>query len=104
MLIVQRNCGKEYECTISTLEAGLCLDAAVLCIQEPYLGDRNISHLDLIYTGLQTRTTEKDLKVLTVVRKHILNHVVINNQTDLVSHPYCLVLDIKNFILGLERS
>ncbi len=29
MLVIQQNCGKGYECTISALEAGLGLDAAV---------------------------------------------------------------------------
>ena len=35
------------------------------------------------------------MRVLTVVRRDILNKVLIENRTDLVSHPYCLVLDIK---------
>ena len=30
-----------------------------------------------------------------VVRKDILNKVIIDNRTDLVSHPYCSILDIK---------
>lgn len=34
MIVLQQNCGKEYESTVSALEAGL--DAAVLCIQEPF--------------------------------------------------------------------
>lgn len=33
--------------------------------------------------------------MLTAVRKDILNRVIIDNRTDLVSHPYCSVLDIK---------
>ena len=32
---------------------------------------------------------------MTAVRKDILNRVIIDNRTDLASHPYCLVLDIK---------
>lgn len=39
MLVIQQNCGKGYECTISALEAGLGLKAAVVCIQEPFLGN-----------------------------------------------------------------
>ena len=30
-----------------------------------------------------------------VVRKDIANNVILDNRSDLVSHPYCLVLDIK---------
>lgn len=44
MFVVQQNCGKGYECTISALEAGLGLDAAVVCIQDPFFGSRSISH------------------------------------------------------------
>ena len=35
------------------------------------------------------------MQVLIAVRKDILNKVIIENRTDLVSHPYCIVLDIK---------
>lgn len=35
------------------------------------------------------------MQVLTVVRKDILNNIIIENQIDLVSHPHCIVLDIK---------
>ncbi len=44
MLVIQQNCGKEYEGTISALEAGLGLDAAIVCIQEPFLGNQDIIH------------------------------------------------------------
>lgn len=44
MLVVQQNCSKGYECTVSVLKAGLGLDAAVVCIQELFLGNRSISH------------------------------------------------------------
>ena len=35
------------------------------------------------------------MRVLMTVRKDILNKVIIDNRTDLVSHLYCSVLDIK---------
>lgn len=35
------------------------------------------------------------MRVLIAVRKEILSKVVIENRTDLVSHPYCMVLDIR---------
>ena len=45
MLVIQQNCGKGYECTISALEARLGLDVVVVCIQKLFLGNQNISHL-----------------------------------------------------------
>ena len=95
MLVIQQNCGKGYECTISVLEARLGLDVVVVCIQEPFLGNRNISHSGFNLYWLSGTDDCKDMRVLTAVRKDILSKVIINNRTDLVSHPYCSVLDIK---------
>lgn len=35
------------------------------------------------------------MQVLMAVKKDILHKVIINNQTDLVSYPYCFDLDIQ---------
>ncbi len=99
MLVVQQNCGKGYECTISALKAGLGLDAAVVCIQKPFLGNRSITHSGFNLYWPSGTDSRKDMRVLAAVRKDILNRIVIDNRTDLVSHPYCLVLDIKELLL-----
>lgn len=39
MLVVQQNCTKGYECTISALEAGLGIEASVVYNQEPFWGN-----------------------------------------------------------------
>ena len=95
MLIVQQNCGKGYECTIAALEAGLGLNASVICIQEPFLGNRSIAHSGFNLYWPSGTNNRKDMRVLIAVRKDILSKVVIENRTDLVSHPYCMVLDIR---------
>ena len=97
MLVVQQNCGKGYECTISALEAGLGLEAEIVCIQEPFLGNRAISHSGFNLYWPSIIDNRKDMRVLTTVRKNILNRVLLENRTDLVSHPYCTVLDVKEF-------
>ena len=35
------------------------------------------------------------MRVLTAVRKNIISRVIIENRTDLISHPYYMTLDIK---------
>ena len=35
------------------------------------------------------------MRILISVQKDILNKIIIENQTDLVSHPYYIVLDIR---------
>ena len=77
MLVVQQNCGKGYESTISALEAGLGLNAGVVCIQEPFLGNKDLSHAGFnLYwpSGVHDR---KDNRVLVTVRKDILNKIIV---------------------------
>lgn len=95
MLVIQQNCGKGYECIIGALEAGLGLDASVVYIQEPFLSNRNLSHAGFNLYWPAGTTNRKDKRVLIADRKDILSWVVFEHRTDLVSHPYCMVLDIK---------
>ena len=37
------------------------------------------------------------MRVLMIVKKDILNKVIIENLIDLVSHPHCIVIDIREF-------
>ena len=43
MLVVQNNCWGAYAVTIAALEAGLEIGAAMVCLQEPYVG-RDFGH------------------------------------------------------------
>ena len=79
MIVVQYNYGKGYESTIFAFEAGLGLNAAVVCIQEPFLGNRSISHSGFNLYWPSGTDNRKDMRVLTAVRKDILNKVIINN-------------------------
>lgn len=95
MLIVQQNCGKGYKYTISTFETGLGFNISVICIQELFLANRSLAHAGFnLYWPFRTYN-QKDMQVLIVVKKGILNRIVIENRTDLVSHPYYMVFDIK---------
>jgi len=44
MLVIQHNYRKTYATTIAALETGLTLNAALICLQEPYVGQNYISH------------------------------------------------------------
>ena len=44
MLVIQYNCGRSYESTIASQETAIGSEAGVVCLQEPFLGKRNISH------------------------------------------------------------
>ena len=104
MLVIQQNCGKDYECTISALEARLSLKIEIACIQEPFLGNRHVSHSGFNLYWPSGTDNRKNMQVLTAVRKDILNIVLIENRSDLVNHPYCLVLDIKELHLRSGKA
>lgn len=40
---------------------------------------------------------KKNMRVLIAVKKDILNKVIIENSTDLVSHSNCIILDIREY-------
>lgn len=69
-----------YECTISTLEAGLGLNSRVVCIQEPFLGNRDISHSGFNLYWPSGTDNRNDMQVLMAVKKDILSKVVIENR------------------------
>ena len=94
MLVIQQNCGKGYECTISVLEAGLGLDVGVVCIQEPFLGRKNLAQSGFSLYWPAGTHDRKDNRVHITVRKDLLNTTIVENRMDLISHPYGMVLDI----------
>lgn len=95
--MVQQNCGKGYERNISALEVGLGLNASVVYIQKSFMENRNISHAEFnLYWPFGTEN-RKDIRVLMAVKKDILSKIVIKNRTNLVDHPYCIVLDVREF-------
>lgn len=97
MLVIEKNYSKKYECTISIFKAGLDLDTSLVYIKEPFLDNRNLSQMRFnLYQPTET-TNKKDMQVFIAVQKDILSKVIIEHQISLVSHPYQIVLDIKNF-------
>ena len=92
MLVVQHNCGRGYESTIASLETAISVEAGIVCLQEPFLGNRNITHSAFnFYWPGGSRT---DARVLTAVKKELVNKIIVENRTDLVNYPYFLALDI----------
>ena len=77
------------------LEAGLGFEVLVVCIQEPFLGNRSLVHVGFNLYWPSGTDNRNNMRVLTAVRKDILNKVIIENRINLASHPYCIVLDIK---------
>ena len=93
MLVIQHNCRQAYPITIAAFETGLKLNAAFICLQEPYVGINSFSH-----PGYEIKLPEKgenkEKRVLIAIRKDLLTKVITEARSDLVNHPYVLALDI----------
>jgi hypothetical protein len=93
MLVIQHNCRKAYAITIAAFEIGLTLNAAFICLQEPYIDIHSFSYL-----GYKIRWPEKgknsEKRVLIAIRKDLLAKIITESRSDLVNHPYFLAIDI----------
>jgi hypothetical protein len=93
MLIIQHNCRKASAITIAALETGIKRNAAFICLQEPYVGQIPISHPG--YTLYWPETGKQNEKRVSIaVKRDIMAQIIIEARTDLINHPYTLVLDI----------
>lgn len=79
------------------------LKAEIIYIQEPFLGHQKILQSGFNFYWLSRIDNQKDMQILTVIRKDILNRVFIENCIDLVSHLYCFILDIKKLHFLLKK-
>lgn len=104
MLVIQQNCRKGYEYIISTLEAGLGLNAGIVCIQEPFLDKKNLAHAGFSLYWPVKSYDRRENHVFIAVRKDLLNKTIIKNQTDLVSHPYGMILDITKGQIHIKEQ
>ena len=101
MLVIQHNCGRGYESTIASLEAALSIGAGIVCLQEPFIGNRSITHSAFNFYwpgGLRT-----EARVLTAVKKELVDKIIVENRTDLIDHPYFLALDIRDMDSRLNK-
>ena len=74
----------------------------VVCIQKSSLGNQSLAHIGFNLYLLSEINNKKDIRVLITVRNDILNKVSDENWTNLVSHLYFMILNIKklNLISG----
>jgi len=71
MLVVQNNCQGAYAVTITALKAGLELEAAMMCLQTPYMG-RDFGHGGYVIWWPETEV-RGECRVAIAVHKDLLN-------------------------------
>ena len=92
MFVVQYNCGRGYKSTIASLETAISVGADIICFQELFLGNKNITHSTFNFYYLERSKT--DARILMALKKELVNKIIIENWTDLLNYPYFLALDI----------
>lgn len=81
--------------------SALSIGAWLICLQEPFLGNKNIAHSALNFYRLGGVRSEA--RVLTAVKKDLVNKITVENRSDLVDHPYFLALDIRDIDRQLNK-
>ena len=94
MLIVQHNCGRGYESTVMALETALSIGAGLVMLQEPFIGNRELVHSAFNFYWPQGDRIA--MRVMTAVRKDLLDKIAVEHRTDLVNHPYFILLEIRD--------
>ena len=64
---------------------------------ETFLGNYGLTYAGFNLYWWSETNKQRDMEVLIVVKKDILNRIIIDNQTDLINHTYCFYLDIQEF-------
>ena len=101
MLVVHHNCGQGYESMVMALETALSVKAGIVMIQETFIGNREISHSGFNFYWPQGE--RKNIRVMTAVRKNLVDKIVVDHRTDLVNHPYFMLLELQELDLRSKR-
>ncbi len=62
-------------------------------LQEPFIGTREISHSAFNFYWPQAE--RKKIRVMTAIQKELTDKIVIEHRTDLINHPYVILLEIR---------
>lgn len=92
MLVLQHNCARSSGVVHTALEAALEAQAGIACLQEPPVGKGEIGHPGFLFYWPEG--PREHVRVVTAVRRDIVDKVVIEARTDLIDHPYFMAVDI----------
>ena len=101
MLMVQYNCGQGYESIVIALKTALSTRAGIVMVQEPFIGNREISYSGFNFYWPQGE--RKNIRVITTVKKELVTKIVVNHKMNLVNHPYFILLEIRELDLQSKR-
>ena len=83
------------------LETALSIRAGIIMVQEPFIGNREIAHSGFNFYWLQGE--KKNIRVMTAMRKELVDKIIIDHRTDLFNHPYFMLLEIQELDPQLKK-
>jgi hypothetical protein len=102
MLVVQHNCNRAYATGIAALETGLEIGAALVCLQELSIqGDWGHPGYTIYWPECGNCGNHQ---VVVAVRRGLSHALAIDTRTDLVNHPYIMVMDVWELAPGPQRK
>lgn len=94
MLVIKHNCEPRYKSTMIALEIALDIQAGIILLQEPFIGNWKLVYSAFNFYWLQRDKTA--IRVMMVVKKDLLNKIVIEYKTDLVNYSYFIFFEIQD--------
>ena len=101
MIVIQHNCQKTYAVTIAILEIALERGAGVVCLQEPYIGKKEISHPGFTFYWPEAED-RREIRVVIAIKKDILSSWILEHRTDLINSTHIQCLDIWDVFRGAK--
>ena len=75
------------------LETTLSIKAGIVMIQELFIGNWKISHSEFNFYWPQGE--RKNIRIMTTVRKNLVDKIVVDHRMDLVNHLYFMLLELQ---------
>ena len=92
ILIIHHTCGCGYKSRVMGLKTALNIKTEMFLLQKSFIGNCKISHSAFHFYWLQEKRSE--IRVVTSIRKDLIDKLIMENKTDLVNHLYFILREI----------
>lgn len=72
----------------------LNIRVGITCLQKPFIENRSISHN--VFNFYWSKGLKNKVQVFTIIKKELVNKIIVDNRTNLVDHSYFLTLDLQD--------
>ena len=83
------------------LETTLSIGAGMVIIQELFIGNREICHSG--FNSYWPQKKRKEIRIMTEIRNDLANKIWLDHRTDLINHPYFMLLEIRKLDTRSKR-